>query len=223
MRRFALCTLVTIQSCTVFVTCLSLCSAQEKDKSSVQLDAEARAMEQGGKWQMAQLALLEPQEVNRIERALEHWADHEKRPGMSAGELALAAGQSAPRQKQEIIDYMVKHGKEKGDAITEFTKVIQRTRKKLAKSPESPLSWELATLADAYVCRAMAHKKKGEFDKAIADYADGLRVDPKDDPTRPWFYYGRADAYKQKGKLDKEEEDLDHAKFLLFGGDENKW
>ena len=49
----------------------------------------------------------------------------------------------------------------------------------------------------------MAHRRsgrsyfaKGEYDKAIADYTEAIRLDPKS----PKAYYNRAAAYDRKGR-----------------------
>ena len=41
--------------------------------------------------------------------------------------------------------------------------------------------------------------RKGEFDKAIADFTEAIRLDPR----RAEAYWGRAHAYAKKGEFDK--------------------
>ena len=63
---------------------------------------------------------------------------------------------------------------------------------------------------------------KGEFDKAIADYTESIRLNPQ----RAETYWGRGHAYAEKGEFDKAIADftesirLDprHAEVILWAG-----
>jgi lipoprotein NlpI len=59
----------------------------------------------------------------------------------------------------------------------------------------------------AYSNRAMAYNVKGDRDRAIADYSEAIRLDPK--YARP--YNGRGNAYRAKGDLDRAIADYDEA------------
>ena len=45
----------------------------------------------------------------------------------------------------------------------------------------------------------MAYGKKGDHDKAIADFTEAIRLNPKDAEA----YYSRGGAYGEKGDYDK--------------------
>jgi tetratricopeptide (TPR) repeat protein len=51
--------------------------------------------------------------------------------------------------------------------------------------------------ADAYYARGVAYHKQGEFDKAISDYSDAIRLDRNNADA----YYARGTAYHSKGSL----------------------
>jgi Tfp pilus assembly protein PilF len=53
--------------------------------------------------------------------------------------------------------------------------------------------------ATTYVYRGWSYTKKGEYDKAVADLSEAIRIDPK----RVQAYECRAAAYRAKGDLDK--------------------
>jgi tetratricopeptide (TPR) repeat protein len=78
--------------------------------------------------------------------------------------------------------------KESGDeAIAACTRIIQ-DHGRPAKSRE-----------DAYVNRGVEYGKKGDYDRAIADYTEAIRLDPKD----PHAYNDRGNAYRYKGDNDR--------------------
>ena len=52
------------------------------------------------------------------------------------------------------------------------------------------------TLANAYVSRANAYGRKGEFDKAIADATKAIEINPEDASA----YDNRGFAYGSKGR-----------------------
>jgi tetratricopeptide (TPR) repeat protein len=54
-------------------------------------------------------------------------------------------------------------------------------------------------LARAYFNRGIAHKAKGDLDRAIADYTEAIRLDPKSDAA----YHNRGVAQRDKGDLDR--------------------
>ena len=53
--------------------------------------------------------------------------------------------------------------------------------------------------AYAYNNRGDAYANKGDYDKAIADYTEAIRLKP----DYAYAYYGRGKAYAEKGDLDK--------------------
>ncbi len=65
----------------------------------------------------------------------------------------------------------------------------------------------VAAKVAAYANRGNAYEKKGEYDRAIADYDQALRLDPKHANA----YNGRGDAYNTKGEYDRAIADYDQA------------
>jgi len=61
--------------------------------------------------------------------------------------------------------------------------------------------------AKVYYNRGIAWDKKGEHDKAIEDYTEAIRINPKDADT----YINRGVAWGEKGELDKAIEDFTEA------------
>ena len=59
---------------------------------------------------------------------------------------------------------------------------------------------------------------KGDFDKAIADFTDAIRLDPKYAAA----YYGRACVYSKKGEKAKAEQDFQQARKLGYKGARSK-
>ncbi len=55
--------------------------------------------------------------------------------------------------------------------------------------------------------RANANMKKGDPDRAIADYTEAIRLNPK----AAWVYHFRGKAYEKKGEKGKAEEDFAQA------------
>jgi tetratricopeptide (TPR) repeat protein len=71
-----------------------------------------------------------------------------------------------------------------------------------------------ALIPAIYAARYVAEeiKVKGEFDKAIADYTEAIRLNPKDAKA----YYLRGLFYKVRGKTDKAKADIAEAKRLGY-------
>ncbi len=53
---------------------------------------------------------------------------------------------------------------------------------------------------------------KGDFDKAIADFSEAIRLDPKDADA----YFNRGRAYEKKGETERARADFDQAKILGY-------
>ena len=64
----------------------------------------------------------------------------------------------------------------------------------------------------AYYDRARALLSKREYDKAISDFTEAIRLEPTDGKS----YYFRGYAYEEKGQNAKAEEDLAEAKKLGY-------
>ena len=62
------------------------------------------------------------------------------------------------------------------------------------------------------ITTAATHQGKGDFAKAIADYSEAVRLDPK----YALAYNGRGLAYSQQGETRKADEDFARAKELGF-------
>jgi serine/threonine protein kinase len=78
------------------------------------------------------------------------------------------------------------------------------------QSPENPApcpSSSVLNTAQEYLARAEAHRRKGDYDRAMADASEAIRLDPRDARG-----YGlRATAYLGKGELSLAIRDADHA------------
>jgi len=68
-----------------------------------------------------------------------------------------------------------------------------------------------AGLAIAFTNRGRAYEKKGDHDRAIADYSEAIRLNPKD----AMAFNNRGVAYKAKGDLDRATADFLVAKQLI--------
>ena len=66
----------------------------------------------------------------------------------------------------------------------------------------------------AYYCRGLIYHKKGDYDKAVADYTEAIRLDPRDADA----YYNRGVVYKYKGETAEAEADFAVAKKLGYKG-----
>jgi len=66
--------------------------------------------------------------------------------------------------------------------------------------------------ADALLRRAKAWNKKGEYDKAIADYSEVIRLAPQD----PDAFSSRSHALNSKGEHAKAVADFDQATKLIL-------
>lgn len=67
------------------------------------------------------------------------------------------------------------------------------------KSCDAVIDETLKNLANGYYYRGVAKADKNDFDGAIGDYTQALKVDPQD----PDYLNGRAQAYEAKNELDK--------------------
>ena len=67
-------------------------------------------------------------------------------------------------------------------------------------------------LAVAYCGRGNAYQEKTEYDKALADYAEAIRLNP----NLARAYYRRGTAYEKMGEKAKAEEDFAQAKKLGY-------
>jgi len=88
--------------------------------------------------------------------------------------------------------------------------IVQRLLKagEIAQSPKEELE-EDKSAAD-YINRGHAYYEKGEYDEAIADYTQIIKLDPDDYEA----YYNRSDAYYKKGEYDLAIADYANAKKL---------
>src|SRR6266536_3297976 len=80
-------------------------------------------------------------------------------------------------------------------AIQSCTAIIRSGREKGAR------------LAAAYYSRATAHRVDGWYDRAIEDYDQAIKLDPK----YAFAFNNRGNAYRAKGELDRAIQDFDEA------------
>ena len=67
--------------------------------------------------------------------------------------------------------------------------------------------WSGTNLAWAYNNRGIAYSNKGQYDRAIQDYDQALRLNPSDADA----YHNRGNAYANKGQYDRAIQDYDQA------------
>lgn len=101
----------------------------------------------------------------------------------SSEELAADAYRQRNAEKHEDIF---------NEAIVEYTEEIQKNPK------------DARYKARAYVSRGIAYAGKLEYDKAIADYNEALRLSPKFSSA----YYNRGVAYEEMGEHEKAKADF---------------
>ena len=94
-------------------------------------------------------------------------------------------------------------------AIADFNHVIERT-----PTPDSTGAPLPVHFADAYAWRAGSLAKQGQYDKAIADYSEAIRLAP----YLANVYQARADAYRALGDMENAAEDERKARKLLKSG-----
>ena len=70
--------------------------------------------------------------------------------------------------------------------------------------------------ADAHYSRGLAYLKKGEFDRAITDFDEAIRLNPEDGEA----YHNRGVAHGKKGELARAEADFAKAKELGYANPE---
>ena len=89
---------------------------------------------------------------------------------------------------------------ERSKAIDDYTEAIRLI------PPHNARYWLLRHV-DAFINRALAHQANGDYEKAVADFAEAIGLNAKD----PEPYYGRASAYEKMGKYSKAIDDLTEA------------
>ena len=70
--------------------------------------------------------------------------------------------------------------------------------------------------ADAYINRGRAYHQLSQYDKAIADYTEAIRIDPDYADA----YYNRGRAHRELGNLVKAKADFARAKELGYEPDD---
>ncbi len=70
-----------------------------------------------------------------------------------------------------------------------------------------PVDEFTTTVAITYAARGREYQAKGDYDRAIADFTDAIRLDPKNSMA----YFGRGDSYEGNGDYDRAIADLDEA------------
>jgi tetratricopeptide (TPR) repeat protein len=88
--------------------------------------------------------------------------------------------------------YLAKH--EPDRAIADCNYIIE-------KLPRPKLDWGpvFGAYVDAFANRGNAHRRKGDLQKAIADYTEAIRLEPKLAPV----YQERAEVYRALGETNK--------------------
>ena len=102
---------------------------------------------------------------------------------------------TAPAAAASRADWDACKGDDPDRSIAACTRIIQG-RGETAKNS-----------AIAHHERGLAYRSKGDFDRAIADYSEAIRLDPK----LAAAYNNRGNAYKNKGDFDRAIADLSEA------------
>ena len=71
----------------------------------------------------------------------------------------------------------------------------------------------------AFVSRGIAYRKKKQYDLAIKDYDQAIRLNPNDSAA----FNNRGIAYKKKKQYDRAIEDYDQATIRPERGTESSW
>ena len=74
-----------------------------------------------------------------------------------------------------------------------------RARSTRSERPRRPFMSPNSVAFASYIHRGLAHNSRGELDKAIADYTEAMRIDPRHVEA----YNNRSVAYMGKGQYDK--------------------
>jgi tetratricopeptide (TPR) repeat protein len=108
----------------------------------------------------------------------------------------MMPGFAAPAGAQQGPDWQACSGRDLDAKISGCTRIIDRGSREPVKKR-----------AAAYGNRGFAFRQKGDYDQAIRDFDEAVRLNPKDAVV----YYDRGVAYGRKGEVDREISDYDEA------------
>ena len=107
----------------------------------------------------------------------------------------------AVAQTQQQVDWCVNQGN-----VFSLDQVIDGCTASIQSG-----KWSGEGLSWAYYNRGNAYDDKGDVDRAIADYTEAIRLDPK----FALAYNNRGNAYKAKGNSGRARADFDQANALM--------
>ncbi len=97
--------------------------------------------------------------------------------------------------------YLIYQRKSDSVMISDLTETIRQEPKLLPLLPAEEFAaiWRNPNDANAYYRRGYMYAKKGDYDRAISDYSEAVKLDS----NFAWAYFNRGNAYADKGDYNR--------------------